>query len=335
MSKLILITGVTGFIGSHLLKGVIEQRYDVRCLVRKTSNISFLDKFENVELIYGDIFDAKTVRQAIRGVDAVFHLVGGGNVSTATEKGFNNLWRLNVLALQNVLEAANNESVEKIVHFSSISAMGVQRNVLLTEESECKPKIPHEVVKYESERLAAHYFEKHSTPIIILRPSQVYGPGDAKSEIPRMLRLVKHGLFPLIDGGEAYMPWVYVSDVIQGAIKALQKGKPGKVYIISDSRSYQLKEIAQTMARFLGAKSCGFYVPRSVAKMVATVMEHTYKSLGKEPPFTRHRVRSTTSNRYVSIKKAQHELLYNPEVPLETGMEATVNWCAKNGYIRV
>lgn len=328
----ILVTGGTGFIGNRLVKKLSYCGYDVRCLARQKSNTERLAGL-NVELIIGDILELKTVRHAMENVDFVFNLVGGGNVSTISKRGLTKLRELNVSPLQNILDVAKNNAVEKIIHFSSISAMGVQKNVVLNEESECKPQIPHEIVKLESERIGLTYFKNYNVPTVILRPSQVYGPGDTRSEILKIAKLVQKGLFPLIGGGNSYMPWVYVDDVVDCTVNAMLYGRPGEIYIVSGAESYTLKDIVSEIAANIPTSNHGLNVPMKLAKPLISMIEQISLTVRIEPLFTNYRLESSTSNRFVSIDKAKRELHYVPKVDLKIGMRKTVEWYKKGGYI--
>jgi len=328
----ILVTGSTGFVGGHLVRMLHQKGYKVRCLARPQSDTS---KFRDldVEIVQGNIFDIKTVHRITNNVDVIFHLIGGGNVSTITRRGLVRLRHLNVFSLKNILEAVKKKPIDKIIHFSSISAMGVQKNVTLTEKSPCKPKIPHEIAKRESEEMAIKYFKKYKTPVVILRPSQIYGPEDIKSEILLLVRLVKRHIFPFIGGGDFYMPLVYVTDVVNCAINAMLFGEPGETYIVSDERSYTLKEIIKEIANNIPVKYPGFYVPTKMAKLLIFPVEKLCKYVGVEPPFTIYRIDSITSNRFVSINKAKEKLFYKPIVNLQTGMQRTITWYKSKGFL--
>ena len=187
----VLVTGATGFIGSHLVDALVGRRHEVRCLVRKTSNVQHLEKL-SVELVYGDINDSSSLGEAVKGVDTVYHLVGGGAVSTISKSGYLKLYELNVTSAKRLLEACSSSSVNKFILFSSASAIGLHKNVLVNEDTPCRPETPHELAKYESEQVALKYCCQHKIRLTIIRPTQIYGPRDTESEILRMCRLIKH-----------------------------------------------------------------------------------------------------------------------------------------------
>ncbi len=328
----VLVTGATGFVGSHLVRRLYEQGYQVRALVRPTSDVSAISNLD-IEIVRGDAHDPKSLAVATDNVSIILNTIGGGCVSTNSRKGRDGLRDLNVVSLRNMLNVIKGRSLRMMVHFSSISAMGVQSDVQLNERSDCKPTIPHEVAKRESEEIALSHFADFKTPVTILRPSQIYGPGDTKSEILKMARLVKRHVFPLIAGGEYYMPWVYVDDVVDCAIRAMLSGKPGEIYIVSDETSFTLRNIVEEIARSLRTKTSGIYVPKRIALLAARTSEFVSRIIETEPFFTTYRVNSVTSNRFVSIEKAAKQLAYEPKTNLQLGIRQTVEWYVGQGLL--
>jgi len=327
-----VVTGATGFVGPHLVDALLARGRRVRCIVRDVARASAVEK-AGVEVMQGSLLDDRFVEGALRGAERVFHLAGGGKVSTASDEGFRVLREANVAPLEGVLRGAHAVGgIKRIIHFSSISSMGVRLDARLDETSPCKPDTPHEVAKFESERIAMDAFRRDGAPIVVLRPSQIYGPGDERSEIPRLVRLVRRGLVPMFGGGQGLMPWVFVSDVVDAALSAGDRPEAlGRTYIISDADSYRFADIVATIARALGRKRGGIVVPMGIAWPAVTAAEIGAAVLRREPPFTRHRLASMCGRRLVSIDRARRELGFEPRVGLEEGMARTVRWCVERG----
>lgn len=325
-----LVTGATGFIGPHLVEALVARGRRVRCLVRDVRRASALAR-EGVDIIEGELLDGERLSSAMAGVERVFHLAGGGKVSTSSREGLDELRAANVAPLAAVVRSARSAAVRRVVHFSSISAMGVQLDVRLDEDSPCRPATPHEVAKYESEQVALGAV-RDGVPVVVLRPSQVYGPGDERSEILKLVRLARRGAVPLFGGGEGLVPWVFVSDVVDAALAAAERDEAvGRVYIVSDRDSYRFADVVAAIAHALGRERGGVTVPSAVAWPAIATVEALTKALGREPPFTRHRLASMTGRRLVSIERARRELGYEPRVGLEEGMQRTVRWYVSRG----
>jgi len=327
-----LVTGATGFIGSHLVRALVARGRRVRCLVRDRARASALED-PLVELRQGDLQDAGFVARSLHGVSRVFHLVGGGKVSAMSGAGLATLRAANVAPLDAMLRGARGADLRCFVHFSSISAMGVQLDVRLDEESPCRPGTPHEFVKLESEQLALDAW-REGVPVVVLRPSMTYGPADTRSEIPKLVRLAQRGIVPLFGGGEGLVPWVYISDVIAATLAAAESAHAvGRTYIVAGEDSYRFADIVQAIAHALGRRRGGVRIPRAIAWPAFAAAEAGASMLGREPVFTRHRLASLCGQRTLNIERARRELGYSPRVNLREGMTCAVRWYVANGLV--
>jgi nucleoside-diphosphate-sugar epimerase len=325
-----VVTGATGFVGPHLIDALGSRRRKVRCLVRDRGRAAQLER-PGVEVVECPLVEGDALSRALQGAERLFHLAGGGKVSTASAEGLEGLRASNVAPLRAVIASARAAGVRRVVHFSSISAMGVQLDQRLDEDSPCRPVTPHEVAKYESEGVALAG-SGDGLDVVVLRPSQIYGPGDERSEIVKLVRLARRGAVPLFGGGEGLVPWVFVSDVVDAALAAAEHAAAaGRVYIVSDEDSYRFADVVRCIARTLGRERGGVDIPSVLSWPAIGAMEKVAHAIGVEPPFTLHRLASMTGRRLVSIDRARRELGYEPKVGLEEGMDRTVRWYAARG----
>lgn len=279
-----------------------------------------------------DRLDVPSLLRALAGAERVFHLAGGGKVSAMSADGLATLRAANVTPVEAVLHAARTVGVQRVVHFSSISAMGVQFDVRLDEDSPCRPATPHEIVKLEAERLSLEAWQRDKVPVVVLRPSQIYGPGDRRSEIRTLVRLARRGLVPLFGGGEGLVPWVFVSDVVDAALEAAERPAAiGRTYIISDAEPYRFADVVKTIATALGRRRGGIAIPLTVARLAISALEKGASILGRDPLFTEHRLASLCGKRILSIHRAQAELGFVPRVGLTEGMGRTIRWYTEAG----
>jgi farnesol dehydrogenase len=328
-----LVTGATGFVGQHLVDALVARGQEVRCLVRDAMRGAALSR-PGVEVRVGELTDARFVEGAVEGVRDVYHLAGGGRVTTASEEDLRRLRVANVDTLAVLLQVVRGHPVRRVVHFSSAAAMGLQLDIRLDEDSPCLPRTPYEVAKYDAEQIAARAFVDHLTPIVVLRPPQIYGPGDVRSELPMLMRLARRGLVPLFGYGRGRVPWVYVSDVVDAALLAAASPRaPGRTYIVSDRDSYAFADVIAAIASELGRRRGGIPIPREVAAAGIAMVERVWRAAGREPPFTRYRLNSVCSSRLLSIERARAELGFEPRVGLREGMHETVAWFRREGLI--
>jgi len=329
----ILVLGATGFIGKHLTKALSEKGYKIRCLVRKESrkdDIDFLNSCR-AEIFTGDVFDEQGLLKAMKGMDAVFNLVGGGYVSTTFKKGYEALKKLNVESTKMIFEAAVKSKIKKIIHFSSISAMGIITEKELDENSECFPKTPHEVCKLETEKIAEQF--KNKILITIIRPGIVFGPYGMNSEVLQLSRMMKKHLFIIPGSGKNIMPWIYVDEVVDGTILAFEKNKKscGKFILVS-SPEPTFNEFINSIIKALGFRVIVIHLPKYFLILASIILEKAGDFFGFEPLINSTRARSMTSNRIYDVSKIK-SLGYVPKSNLNEDMKKTINWYKENGYI--
>jgi nucleoside-diphosphate-sugar epimerase len=329
----ILVTGGTGFIGRNLIRKLSGLKHEVRCLVRRDSNVDFL-KDNNVELFYGDITVKKSIKNLVDDIEVVFHLIGVGNICAISQEAYNRYYEINVIGTKNLLEECRQVNLKKFIYFSSIAAMGLLTNVaIIDENNRPKPTTPYERSKFESEKIVLEYYQKYNVPAVIIRSSMVYGQGAVNSEILRICKfLKKYKFFPIIGNGNSLLSLVHVNDVVDAAYLAAIKGTVGRVYIITEN-SYTLNQLVDQIVKELDIKIFKIKIPITMAYFGALVIEKISQIVNSDPYFTRQRVRSVTTDRVYSVKKATIEIGYTPRINLEKGLKDTINWYKTNNYI--
>ncbi len=328
----VLITGATGFIGSHLVKALVDEGHHCRCLVRKTSNINYLINLNSVELFYGDITNRDSLKAIGEGIDIVYHLAAAGHVSAISNKAYQQFRKINVEGTRNVIEACLNYSIKKFVHFSSTAAMGLIKRSIVDENTPCQPKTPYQKSKRDSELIALDYWKRFNFPVVVLRPCMVYGPS-GKGEFLKICKLIKKGWFPKIGRGKNLTPIVYVEDVVQAAISVGKISKCGEVYLIASENSYELDYIRNLILKKLEVNKPYPYIPISFAKLGALGIEVFARIFNFVPIVTYKNIDSTVTDRVFSILKAREQLEYRPKFGLEQGIGKTIKWLKENGLI--
>ena len=235
-----LVTGSTGFIGSHLVEGLVQREVQVRCLVRKTSDLKWLRGLP-IEFVYGDCNDRGSLKEAVKDVDQLFHLAG---VTKAIDE--KTYFEVNALGTDNLIHACLEYSpcLQKFIYLSSQAAAGPCCNGRGKKESdECKPISPYGQSKRMGEKLAIEH--AHELPLLILRPSAVYGPRDKDFYV--LFKLLSKKIKPCLAG---QLSLCYVQDIIQAILLASESQESkGEIFFLSDGHDYRMDEVGNILPR--------------------------------------------------------------------------------------
>ncbi len=336
----ILVTGATGFIGSHLVTRLAGEGRRVRCLVRASSPpvaTTYLAEL-GAQLVLGDLADRASLELALDGVTSVFHLGGGGRVgmSESTQR------QINVESTRNLLDLASRRGgLERFVHVSSCA---VTSHVDRPPADETYPYHPQNLAysraKTDAEKLALSYRDR--LPLVVVRFPGVIGaplfrqpPELAAGVTPfgAILAAVKSGSWRYIGDGSALTHMVAVEDAVTGLLLAAERGRPGEVYIIAGARALPMRELIGLVATQLGVEAPRAHIPVAAARAVALLAELWATLTGGSPVLSREMVTGFTGNLSVSIDKARRELGFAPAVSLEQGIAESAVWYAANGYL--
>jgi dihydroflavonol-4-reductase len=319
-----LVTGATGFIGTHLVRNLVYKGRSVRCLIRRNSNKKKLESVP-VELFYGDLLDKQSLEQATRGIDIIYHLAG--EVFSCSKRRY---YEVNLGGLNNLLAACLKNSVGKIIHFSSNACVGPNpdKKSPVNENTPCRPIVPYGKSKLEGEHAIKRFSEKFGLPVVIIRPTVVYGPGVSQSSrVFMFLNLINRGLFRIIGDGENLISLCYIDNLIHGVSCAENEAKAeGQLYFISDEKPHSIKEIAEVLAAEEGKKLSSAGLPVWAAYFLSMGLMIPSKLLGFNSPLTLSSIKELNNNWFVDIKKAKDELGYEPIISFEEGIRSTVNW---------
>lgn len=322
----ILITGATGFIGSHLTKELCKQGYHCRCLVRNIEKAKEIFKdYEDIEFVVGDVTKPETLKNVANNIDVVFHLAAHGHVAAASEEAFKKFYEINVSGTKNLLDECLDKNISKFFHFSSTAAVGLIPDIVVDENTKPQPKTPYQKSKLESEKVVKAFIKANGFPAVIFRPCMVYGVGGF-GEFYKFAKLVKRGIMPKIGFKKKLTPLVNVKDVIQACIKGIKKAKTGETYFICGEKSYPFDEIIRCIKKALSSKKISIYVPTCIALLGASILEYFAKISHKIPIVTRQNIKSTIADRIFSIEKAQNDFGYCPSTELREGLFDTIKW---------
>jgi nucleoside-diphosphate-sugar epimerase len=325
-----LITGATGFMGPHLIRKLLSKGHVCRCLVRPGSEkkISYI---AGVEIVTGDIEHPETLIGIAKNIDCLIHMATLGHMSNfaVSEAQFD---AVNVGGTVNIMKAALDAGVKKIVHCSTVAAMGICPDIPATEESACYPHHPYGRSKLLAEKEVLRMVKENGLPSVIIRFSMVYGPGDRRDML-KLARMAKKGLFPKVGNRPKLTSLIHVEDAVDGLLLAAEKGIPGEIYLITNRQSEPFDAIRKIILDTLGSRKPTLYVPEWAALAAASVIEKTFSIIGKTPPVSRKNIESTLADRVFSIEKAEKELGFNPKIDPCAGIKETVVWYSEKGWL--
>lgn len=314
-----LVTGATGFIGSHLAERLLKEGHNVSCLVRDTSDLKWL-KGLNVQLFRGDCTEIDSLEDCVKHCDYIYHLAG--LTKTAQRKEF---YAANTKGTENIIAAAakNSPNIKKFLYLSSLSALGPSRNGRLPDERhEPRPVSDYGRSKLEGEKAVLKY--SGAVPVTILRPAAVYGPRDREFFI--IFRFIKKEVMPY--WGSGHVSLVHVDDLVDAILLAAEhKNSEGKTYLVSDGTVHSNEEIINEISSVLEARVLKLKVPKSLLPAIGFFGELISKIMGKSSMVNSDKLKELQYSDWVcDISRAKKDLNYSPRIELKEGMKGTGEW---------
>jgi nucleoside-diphosphate-sugar epimerase len=319
----ILITGGNGLLGRHLVSALQDRGDSLRVLVLPEEDASWLDDRE-VTVCRGDVRQPETLTAPVSGVDAVVHLAGMMGV-----------WRpmadyhaVNVTGTENICRVALMEAA-RVVHVSSWTVYGMALGQPVHEDHPLTPfREPYAVTKAAGDMVVQRMIAEDRLPAVIVRPGTFFGPGDGL-HFGRMADRLSAGNGVIVGSGDNALPFVYVTDVVQGLLLALENERAvGQAYNITSDRPFTQKEFLHAIAREIGASPPRFHVPYHAlyaAGYAAEVLGRLARSR-RQPVVTRLGVKLFGTDNRHAIDKARSELGFRPKVSLEDGVRMAAAW---------
>ena len=321
------VTGATGFVGSSLIKVLVDIGEEVSALERPSSSP---DRLLDTPLTWmiADVTQRATLSGLFDGIDYVIHAAGKlGQAGTPEEEYI----RLHVEGTRNVLdEIVATDPVPKLLYVSTPGVLGPIEGPPADEQAVLAPGNAYERSKAVAEKLVGVYTAA-GLPIVIARPEFIYGPGD--KHVLGLFQAIQQGRFFFVGNGCNTCHPTYISDAVDGLLRCLERGKPGEIYHIAGPRPVTFHELATTIARILNVPPPQLQVPRTLAMIGATALEGLGKLTQKSPPLSRSGVAFFSEDRRYSWQKAERDLGYRPQTDLEKGLTATIQWYRQEGLL--
>jgi len=321
------VTGANGFVGSHLVDYLLEQGHEVHAIVRKTSNLKWLEG-KPVQLHTCGLANADDLAMAFQGAHYIYHIAGVVKVPTKED-----FMRGNATMTRHVMEAAAQiPTIKRVLVTSSMAATGyAEYGGEVDENSPLRPIEPYGDSKVAQEKVAEEY--KDRVPSTIVRPPGVYGPRD--TEIFAFFKAINNGVSAMMGFKAKEMSLIHVRDLVQGMyLAATNENSVGEVYFLGSLERYDWKQLGEIASKAMNKKTLTIKIPHFVIFILGffgQILESVFKmdvALNKDRAY-----RITRPSWYCSSAKAVKELGFQQTVAIEDGFQSTIDWYKKEGWL--
>jgi dihydroflavonol-4-reductase len=322
------VTGANGFVGSHLVDYLLSKNFEVRCIVRKSSNLRWLEG-KNVKIYDCGLFDKKGLKEALREVNYIFHVAGVVKAKNEAE-----YFRGNVEATRVLLEAASEvkEHIKKFVVVSSQTVGGPSLDGKpVTEEMKPDPLTTYARSKLKQEQVVLSY--KDVFPVTICRAPAIYGERD--TEIFIYFRVFNRGLTTMIGFDKKELSLLHVSDLAEGLyLAAISEKANGEIYFISSEKFYTWDEVGDITSKVLNKKAVRIKIPHLIVFIVAAIAQFFAMFSSKPATLNIEKAKDLTQRYWIcDTSKAMRELGYRQMVSVEEGIKRTCAWYKQMKWI--
>jgi nucleoside-diphosphate-sugar epimerase len=325
---LTLVTGGTGFTGSHLVRRLLNRGDTVRVL--DSAPGLFHDELKQLgaEIHLGSVTDGTTVNRLMANVEQVYHVAAVFRQINLPDKIYK---EVNATGTRIVGETALRHGVASFVYCSTQGVHGDIKSPPGNEDSPICPEDYYQQTKYEGEEEIGSLVAQ-GLPATTLRPMAIYGPGDP-ARFLHLFRRVKNGRFLMFGSGTTLYHPLYIDNLVDAFLLAGATPGTGEVYLIGDAQYYSLNDLVTAVGRSMGRDVHIVHLPFGPLWAAAVACETLCKPLQIEPPLFRRRADWFRQNRAFSIDKARKGLGYEPSVNLSTGLATTAAWYRDHGYL--
>jgi len=326
----VLVTGATGFIGSHIADMLIDKGYNVRCITRSTSNLRWLEG-KPIEIVTASLSDIDSFKKSVAGVDYIYHVAG-----LTFARNYEEFLSCNRDATKNLLTAAEEvcPNLKRFLFVSSQTVVGPSDSLdnPVDEDSQCRPLTAYGKSKKAAEEEVLKFTGK--IPFTIVRAPAVYGPRD--TAIFDIFKTVKMGLGTLIGFDEKFISLIHSSDLSRGIIEAAESdAAQNNIYFVSSEEFYTWEQLIKVIAKVMGKKFIiKLRLPHVVVLSVAGISEFLGKFSSKPPVFNYEKGIDFIQKYWIcSTNKATEHFGYKQKITIESGMKNTIDWYKENKWL--
>lgn len=323
-----VVTGANGFVGSHLVDYLLLKNFEVRCIVRKSSNLQWLAG-KDITIYDCGLFDKDGLREAFKNVNYIFHIAGV--VKAKDEAGY---FKGNVEATEVLLEVASEkkDQLKKFVVVSSQTVSGpAKKDIPVTEEMEPNPLTTYAKSKFKQEQLALSFNNKF--PVTICRAPAIYGERD--TEIFIYFQVFNRGLTTMIGFDKKELSLLHAADLAEGLyLAAVSEKSAGEIYFISSEKFYTWDEVGKITSNVLGKKAFKIKIPHFLVFTIAAFAQFFAIFTSKPATLNIEKAKDLVQSYWIcDTSKAIKELGYRQKISLEEGIKRTCDWYKKMNWI--
>ncbi len=320
MIETVLLTGATGFIGSHVTKKLILRGYKLRILTRNPNFVPH-DR-DNIEVVVVDYLKPETLRGIGKDVDYVIHMAG-----VIKGKRFEVFKRGNIYATTNLIKELKKYPIKKFIFLSSQSAAGPSGERPVTEDD-----VPRPVSFYGlSKKIAEERVMKSGLPYVILRPSAVFGEGDR--ETFSLFKMAKLGVSFSIGKGPLFN-MIYVRDLASIIARCIEKDVSNTIYFVNNGEIYSPRKLNEILSRIMGKKyTFHIKVPKVAALLVAFLNEYYSGLVGQESMLTREKLRELSQYAWLASNEKLKKEIFADFAPSDKAFQKTYDWYKRNRWL--
>jgi nucleoside-diphosphate-sugar epimerase len=328
----ILITGSSGFIGSHLVEALVTAGHDVYCAVRNIESAATLLPSRVIPISIQELLASQF--PFVHG-DALFHIAAARHRWGVSHEEY---FSANVMMTEKLLELASNK-VDQFIYCSSIAVFGWPPKGPIDESFDYAPINSYGKTKVHCEQLVSKWGKESGLKTTIVRPSITYGRRDPTGMLTKLAIMIDRGIYATVGSGKNRVQLAHVADIVQGFMKTL--GNPrafGRDYIITAQSPIRINDLVTLVANELGKPAPRIKIPLWIARLAALSLESCYaaglKITGFEPIIAREKIQVMSTDRHYSIARAQDELGYAPKYDYQNGVHDFITELKKDGLLK-
>lgn len=320
----ILITGATGFVGSHLVQALSERGTKARALVRETSDVSLLER-HGIGRVTGDLGDPGALRSAVADAGVVLHLAAA--TRALSPRAFHDV---NVGGTRRLLDAMEADGGgRRLVYLSSLAAVGPARERPVRPDDDPRPITAYGRSKLEGEREA---LGRSGVSVAVLRPPAVYGPRDR--DLLTFFRVAGWGVLPVLGSADRRLQLIHAADLAEAVVRAAESASATGVFHVAEPTVYGWGEVLDLVARAVGRRGVRVTVPRPVLRSAAAVSEALAKARGRPAIFDRDKARELLAEDWLCETDSAREAFgFQASIPLARGLQETAAWYREYGWL--